>query len=203
MFKLYSMEKAKRIVSDQSDLIESICAPYRLPSACLKAILLMEIPEIDLTDLFADTIVWLNWLRYSLTHRYNPERHTQNPLRKFDSSTGYGQIFSRVAIEAILFARSRGIPVDAGISGELSPVRPEDLRRVWLRLNHEPVFNLNCSALNLLHAAFQMTGRVRLRGKGLPILSELFVTAADIPDWFNGILLLPRKAGGKQCGNAD
>ena len=38
MFKLYSMEKAKRIVSDQSDLIESICAPYRLPSACLKAI---------------------------------------------------------------------------------------------------------------------------------------------------------------------
>ena len=160
MFKLYSMEKAKRVGSDHSDLIESICAPYRLPSACLKAILLMEIPEIDLTDLFADTIVWLNWLRYSLTHRYNPERHTRNPLRKFDSSTGYGQIFSRVAIEAILFARSRGIPVDAGISGELSPVRPEDLRRVWLRLNHEPVFNLNCSALNLLHAAFQMTGRV-------------------------------------------
>ncbi|MBR2703373.1 MAG: hypothetical protein IKE47_04335, partial [Oscillospiraceae bacterium] len=24
----------------------------------------------------------------------------------------------------------------------------------------EPVFNLKCSALNLLHAAFQMTGRV-------------------------------------------
>ncbi|MBR2799436.1 MAG: hypothetical protein IKE04_00870, partial [Oscillospiraceae bacterium] len=80
MFKLYSMEKAKRIVSDQSDLIESICAPYRLPSACLKAILLMEIPEIDLTDLLVDTIVRLNWLRFFMTHRYNPERHTRNPL---------------------------------------------------------------------------------------------------------------------------
>lgn len=160
MLKLYSIKKAQRIISDHSDLIDSICTSYHLPSACLKAILLMEIPEIDLIDVVADTSVMLNWLRYSLSHSYNPERHTRNPLRKFDSSTGYGQIFSRVAIEAILFARSRGIPVDAGISGELSPARPDDLRRVWLRLNRDPVFNLRCSALNLLHAAFQMTGRV-------------------------------------------
>ena len=160
MLKLYSVKKAQSIISDYSDLIDSICTSYHLPSACLKGILLMEIPEIDLMDIFADTSVMLNWLRYSLSHSYNPERHTRNPLRKFDSSTGYGQIFSRVAIEAILFARSRGIPVDAGISGELSPARPDDLRRVWLRLNRDPAFNLRCSALNLLHAAFQMTGRV-------------------------------------------
>jgi hypothetical protein len=120
----------------------------------------MEIPEIDLMDLAADASVRLNWLRYSMTCSYNPERHTRNPLRKFDSSTGYGQIFSRVAIEAIQFARSRGIPVNIGITGDLSPTRPEDLMRVWLRLNRDPVFNLNCSALNLLHAAFQMTGRI-------------------------------------------
>ena len=160
MLKLYSTKKAQKIISERSNLIDSICAFYRLPSACLKAIMLMEIPEIDLMDVVADTSVRLNWLRYSLIHSYNPERHTRNPLRKFDSSTGYGQIFSRVAIEAIQFARSRGIPVDVGIAGELSPSRPEDLRLVWLRLNRDPVFNLNCSALNLLHSAFQMTGRI-------------------------------------------
>ena len=160
MLKLYSIKKAQRIIADHSDQIESICALYHLPSACLKAILLMEIPEIDLMDVVADTSVGLNWLRYSITHSYNPERHTRNPFRKFDSSTGYGQIFSCVAIEAIQFAKSRGIPVDSGIAGELSPSSPEDLSRVWFRLNRDPGFNLNCSALNLLHAAFQMTGRV-------------------------------------------
>ncbi|MBP5743310.1 MAG: hypothetical protein J6W44_00170 [Oscillospiraceae bacterium] len=160
MIKLYSMEKTKRILSVHSDLIDSICTLYHLPSACLKAILLMEIPEIDLMDLLADASVRLNWFRYSLTHSYAPERHTRNPLRKYDSSTGYGQIFSRVAIEAVLFARSRGIPVDIGLSGDLSPSRPEDLQRVWLRLHRDTVFNLNCAALNLLHAAFQMTGRL-------------------------------------------
>ena len=73
----------------------------------------------------------------------------------------FGTIASGSSGNCAYLGTSRtAILVDAGISGELSPVRPEDLRRVWLRLNHEPVFNLNCSALNLLHAAFQMTGRV-------------------------------------------
>ena len=160
MIKLYSIKKAQRIISARSDLIDNICALYCLPSACLKAIMLMEIPEIDLMDLLADATVRLNWLRYTFTHRYDPERHTRNPLRKFDSSTGYGQIFSRVAIEAILFAESRGIPIFTNVPGRLSPSRPEDLQRVWLRLHRDPVFNLSCSALNLLHAAFQMTGRI-------------------------------------------
>ena len=160
MLKLYSMKKARKIISDRSDLIDSICAFYCLSSACLKAIMLMEIPEIDLMDLLADASVRFNWLCYSFTQRYDPERHTRNPLHKFDSSTGYGQIFSRVAIEAIQFAENRGIPVFAGVSGTLSPTNPEDLRQVWLRLNRNPVFNLSCSALNLLHAADQMTGRI-------------------------------------------
>ena len=31
---------------------------------------------------------------------------------------------------------------------------------MWRRLNRDQVFNLSCSALNLLHCAWQMTGRL-------------------------------------------
>ena len=160
MFRLYDSRKARSIIAQQSTLIENICAFYRLPCAYLKAILLMELPQIDLLDVLADAVVHVNWLRYSLFHSFTLDRHTRNPLRKFDSSTGYGQIFSQVAIDAILFAEDEGIPLNLGVSGELYPFNPEDLQRVWKRLNGDLVFNLSCSALNLLFCAFQMTGKV-------------------------------------------
>ena len=107
--RIYSTGRARKIVEENASLIDSICTSFCLPPAYLKAVLLMEIPQIDLKDVLADAIVKMNWLRYSLFHVYTPERHTRNPLRKFDSSTGYGQIFARVAIEAILFAEERDI----------------------------------------------------------------------------------------------
>ncbi len=163
MLKLYSREKARKMIRERGALIENICASYHLPPAALKAVLLMEIPQIDLADLAADAAVRLNWLRYSLGTRYSPDRHTGNPLKKYDSSTGFGQIFSQVAIDAILFAESMGIPIYTGTPDEIFPFRPDDLKQVWTRLNRDEVFNLSCSALNLLHAAFQMTGKTDLR----------------------------------------
>ena len=160
MIKYYSVKKAQEIVRNNAVLIGKVCASCQIPEAYLKAVLLSEIPEIDLFDSLADSVVALNWLRYSLFRSYNPEKHTKNPLRKFDSSTGYGQIFSRVAVEALLFARSRGIPAGECIRGELSPANPDDLRRIWFRLRHDKEFNLTCSALNLVFAAYQMTGRI-------------------------------------------
>ena len=159
MFRLYSDKKIRKIIADNSVLIEDLCAFYHVPSAYLKSILLMELPEINVFDVLADGLVRLNWLRYSLWRCFTLDRHTRNPLRKFDSSTGYGQIFSQVAIEAILFAENEGIPLNLGISGELYPFSPDDLERVWKRLNQDRVFNLSCATLNIIHAAFQMTGR--------------------------------------------
>lgn len=164
MFQLYRNDSARKTVSDHSALIDSICASYRLPSAYLKAILLTELPEINVFDFLADSLVHFNWFRYTQFHAFRMERHTRNPMRKFDSSTGYGQIFSQVAIEAILFAQSRGIPLFLGISHTLSPHSPDDLKLVWKRLNQDRVFNLSCAALNIIHAAFQMTGRIDFEG---------------------------------------
>ena len=174
MLKLYRVRTAQRIIKNLDVLIENICASCHLPPACLKAVLMMELPEIDLLDLAADAAVRLNWLRRSLGGSYRPERHTRNLLSKFDSSTGYGQIFSQVAIEAILFARSMGIPEYTGLPQELYPFRPEDLELVWKRLNRDRVFNLSCAALNLLHAAYQMTGSVDLASAGEEALKLTF-----------------------------
>ena len=160
MFRRHDNGKAKRIIEEKRSLIENICAFYHIPSAYLKSVLLMEIPETNFLDVLADGVVSFNWLRYSLFRSFVLDRHTRNPLRKFDSSTGYGQIFSQVAIEAILFAESEGIPLNLGLSGELYPFNPEDLKRIWKRLHSDRVFNLSCAALNLLHAAFEMTGRI-------------------------------------------
>ncbi len=157
--KRYSIRRVNNIIAENDSRIENICNACHIPSACLKAVLRMELPEINFSDDAADFVVSLNWLRYSIFHGYALERHTRNPLHKFDSSTGYGQIFSQVAIEAILFAKMQGIAAP-DISGELSPDNPDDLKRVWMRLHHDQEFNLTCSALNLLHAAYQMTGRI-------------------------------------------
>lgn len=162
--KLYSRKRIEKIIAENTALIENICASYGLPPAWLKAILLMELPEFDLTDILADAVVSFNWFRYSLGRPFVLDRHTRNPLRKFDSSTGYGQIFSQVAIEAILFAQREGIPLFLGISGDLYPFNPDDLQRIWKRLHQDRVFNLSCAALNLIHAAFEMTGRVDFPG---------------------------------------
>ena len=159
MIHLYSEDQALQMLERCGSDIARICAECGLPPACLKAVLMMELTCMDILDPLADTVVAVNWLGAPLLH---PAPDSGNPLQKLDSSTGYGQIFSRVAIEAIRFARERGISCAAllELKPELSPENPEDLRLVWRRLNRDQVFNLSCSALNLLHCAWQMTGRL-------------------------------------------
>ena len=164
LFHLYSQDSARKIIDQNSALIDSICNSYHLPSAYLNAILRMELPELNLFDKLADALVAFNWVRYKLFGTFDLERHTRNPLKKFDSSTGYAQIFAQVAINAILFAQSQDIPVFLGIPGELFPFRPDDLKLTWTRLHRDKVFNLSCAALNIIHAAFEMTGRIDFGG---------------------------------------
>ena len=139
LFHLYSQDSARKIIDQNSALIDSICNSYHLPSAYLNAILRMELPELNLFDKLADVLVAFNWARYKLFGTFDLERHTRNPLKKFDSSTGYAQIFAQVAINA-------------------------DLKLTWTRLHRDKVFNLSCAALNLIHAAFERTGRIDFGG---------------------------------------
>ena len=138
-----------------------------LPSAVLKAVLYKEITDIDFFDPLADAIVAFNWQRVYLLNHLPDLEGSQNKsglFRKFDSSTGYGQIFARTAILAIRFATTHGIITPETLSlrkGQtFSPDSPADVFEIWKKLHRERSFNLACSALNLLFAAWEMNGRI-------------------------------------------
>ena len=159
MIHLYSEQSAMQELRRFDGEIGRICRECGLPPAYLKAVLMMELTRMDILDPLADTLVAVNWAGAPLLR---PSPDSGNPLHKLDSSTGHGQIFSRVAILAINFARERGITTQAlsDLKEGLDPTDPEDLRLVWRRLNRDTVFNLSCAALNLLRCAWQMTGRI-------------------------------------------
>ena len=170
--KLYGQKKAERIIQRYADWLDALSGQYRIPAACIKAILYKEITEIDVFDILADLAVKGYWLRYSLRQKLG----FQNPLPllrcgifgKRDSSTGYAQIFAYVGINAINFALDRrlsdGERLQIPSDHRLRPDDPDDLRMIWTRLHQEPSFNLELATLNLLAAAEEMTGRIDFGG---------------------------------------
>ena len=165
--KLYSPNRAERILRSLDSDIEGICRMVHLPSAVLKAVLYKEITDIDFFDPLADAIVAFNWQRVHLLNHLPDLEGSQNKssfFRKFDSSTGYGQIFARTAILAIRFATTHGIitteTLGLGKGQTFSPDSPADVFEIWKKLHRERSFNLACSALNLLFAAWEMNGRI-------------------------------------------
>ena len=151
MLKLYSPKAAERFIEQHDGTICAVAARYALPAPFIRALLYTELVRIDILDPLADLLV-----------RLNGHKPT-GLLHKRDSSTGCGQIFGAVAINAANFAVERGLTTYAALGlpeRRLDPDAPADLRLVWTRLNREPAFNIELSALNLLAAADEVTGRI-------------------------------------------
>ncbi len=142
MIRIYSSKQVLSLIEKLAPLIRRIGGEYGVPEECVKAVLYREMKEIDLLDAAADAAV-----RFGL-------------FGKKDCSTGFAQIFSYVAIRALDFAEGRGIETaeNLGIERPLSEKNPEDIRRIWLRLNEDREFNLRMGTLNLLAAAEEVVG---------------------------------------------
>ena len=162
MLKLYSRRSVQRRLARLAHPIDLAAGRSGVPVACIRAVLSQEMGDIDLMDPVADLSVLFYWLRWRLRGGRTP-RLLRGALGKKDSSTGYGQIFAYVAIRALNFAASRGLPAYdwLGLSEErsLRPDRDEDLQWMWYRLHRDQEANILLSALNLLSAAEEMTGR--------------------------------------------
>ena len=157
MLKLYRPAAAERIIRAHTDVIDAVAGRYDLPAPFIRALLYTELVRIDLLDPAADLLVRLNGFR----------KGGRGPLRRRDSSTGYGQIFGFVAINAANFAVERGLTSYAALGlpeRRLDPANDADLKLVWTRLNREPAFNIEMSALNLICAAEEVTGRIDFTG---------------------------------------
>ena len=151
MLKLYSPKAAERVIGNFAAVIDTVAARYALRAPFIRALLYTELIRIDVLDPLADLLVRLNG------HRAG------GIANKRDSSTGYGQIFGFVAINAANFAVARGLTTYPALGlpdRRLDPSSPSDLRLVWNRLNREPEFNIELSALNLLAAADEVIGRI-------------------------------------------
>ena len=153
MLRLYGPKAAERIVERCAPTIEAVSTRYALPAAFIRALLYTELVRIDVLDPLADLLVRLNRCRPG------------GLLGKRDSSTGYGQIFGFVAINAANFAVDHGLTSYAALglpARRLDPERPDDLFLMWDRLNRDPDFNIELSALNLIAAADEVAGRTDL-----------------------------------------
>ena len=162
MLKLYSPKAAERLLRRYAAWIGQTAARLGMPAACIRAILYRELTQIDLFDPLADLLVRFYWLRWRLRGGRAPLLRL-GLLGKRDSSTGYGQIFACVAIRALRFGLERGLLTlpDPALPFDRPPDEGDDadLRRMWLLLYRDAKANILLSALNLLAAAEEMTGR--------------------------------------------
>ena len=168
MLRLYSAKKTESIIREYDSWIETVSARCGIPAACVKAVLRKEIADIDIFDPLADTLVWFNWLRFDLRRalcrlglfKSEEPRIRRGVFGKRDSSTGYGQIFAFVAINAANYALERGLEGEEALGlapGErFLPESFRDRERVWRRLLHDRKYNIRMTALNLVSAGEEM-----------------------------------------------
>lgn len=160
MLKLYSPERADRIIRRYSGHIEAVSRRYGIPPAYMKAVLYKEIIAIDILDPVADLLVALNWL----FRRGRPFRAGKGLLsrilNKTDSSTGYAQIFARVGIGAVNYAARRGLDTPEALGFDKDPDSgdPAQVHALWRRLLHDRKLNITLGVLNLIAAAEEMNG---------------------------------------------
>ena len=174
MLRLYSDRAAEKIIRRLDAPIREIAARYALPAPVLQAVLVQELTQIDLLDVFADALVAFNLFRL---RRRAALPKGRGLLFKCDSSTGCAQIFGRVGLEAVNFALDRGLTTAEALglpARRLDAEKPRDLWLIWRRLHREPIFNLTLAVLNLLSAAEEKTGRIDFKSYSPEELQLIF-----------------------------
>ena len=164
--RIITRKKAYSIIERYSGYTDEISVKYGIDPAAIKAVALKEMAEINLADLFADLLVRLNYLFYALGGRKKNGKQKKSVLIKRDSSTGYCQIFARVALIALNYGCSKGMTTyrESGVEREecsLEPSSFDDVFYIWKRLHRDIRFNFNMALLNLISAGEETVGHTR------------------------------------------
>ena len=170
MVRLYNKKGIDRELNRWDGWIEEVAGTLRLPAPCIRAVLRREMGEMDVLDPAADGAAWFYWLRYRMRKGLcrlglakNPlPLVRKGPLGKRDSSTGFGQIFAYVAINAANYGVERGLCSYQWLGlpegRRMEADRPEDLCLMWHYLRRSTRGNIALSALNLVSAGEEMNG---------------------------------------------
>jgi peptidoglycan hydrolase-like protein with peptidoglycan-binding domain len=127
---------------DHDALITSLARGYRMRKSFIQTVLLWEAAVESVIDVGGDLEVQAT---YASIFAGGPTP----PVMVYDSSTGPCQIFAKTAIEAINWARTKGLTSLPARS--LS--NQADMWTIWLQLHNDEEFNLTMAALVLLKAA--------------------------------------------------
>lgn len=140
-----SPKKAIRVLDRYGSWIQTVSLRYHVPVAAIKSILYQEMVMINCLDVAADLVVLL-----------------RIPI-KSDSSTGYGQIYGWVALNAANYAVDQGMATyeSLGIKSDhrLDPSNKKDVRKIWRMLYRSPYANIEFATLNIVAAAAEVLGR--------------------------------------------
>ena len=139
-------------------MICEIAGQLCIPAEWILGIMEHEMAMMNVLDVVADRLVILYWYVWRLLNRlhvhHNPVWKRHGMIRN-DSSTGYGQIFARTAMEALDFARMHQI---CDPQCTFSSDHPEDMWKVWKRLHTDRRFNVLVCGLCLIHAGTRING---------------------------------------------
>lgn len=131
-----STGRAFEILMKFDKLITSLSQRLRMRKALIQVPVIWETRHLTNEDLLVDDVV-----------RAHHQHGTPGPA---DCSTGLGQIFASTAINARNYCISQGLLNGA----RLDPGNDDHLGQIWLKLNEDPIYNVNAVPLvHILHAS--------------------------------------------------
>ena len=177
---IISDKRAEKVLGIYSDYIKEISGRYGISPAAIEAVAIREMSQINVADIFADLLVRLNHFIYRLGGKKQKDPGKKKSiLVKRDSSTGYCQIFARVALNALNYGCLRGMTTyrDAGVDrpeGSLEPSSFDDVFYIWKKLHRDRNFNFHMALLNLISAGEETVGHTRFGEYGEDDMKRMF-----------------------------
>ncbi len=148
----YTPEECIDIIIDNDIYITNYCNKYSVPKAFVQTILLRELWCVNATDYIADSFVIEYFKRLQYMEKQGTltsEEMDPNIWERTDSSTGLGQIFAYVAIEAYNLAIDLGIVNDT----KYDTSDWHDILYMWMFLKSDSSFNIKMVTLEMYHCA--------------------------------------------------
>ena len=154
----YTTTECVDIILNYDSTITSYCNQYCVPKELVQTLLLRELWCVDTTDTVSDQAVqayfaWKTEYEYWSTMPTWQQAIISPPAAPVymqeDSSTGIGQMFAWVAIDANNLARSKGLITTRAYNKD----DWHDCREVWFNLHNNDSFAIKMTTLEMYHCA--------------------------------------------------